>query len=68
MSRHGKINWKRLWWAIKEELGNLLFIAIMLIFLAIPWVLIFLTGSCWWILLYPIAFFIGGVYEKYNGR
>ena len=68
MSRHGKINWKRLWWAIKEELGILLSIVVMLIFLAIPWVLIFLTGSHWWILLYPVAFFIGGVYEKYNER
>ena len=68
MSRIGKINWKRLWWAIKEELGILLFVAIMLIFIAIPWVFIYLTGSYWWILLYPAAFFIGGVYEKYNGR
>lgn len=63
-----KINWKRLKWAIKEELGILLFVAVMLILIAIPWVLIFLTGSRWWILLYPAAFFIGGVYEKYNGR
>lgn len=68
MSRIGKINWKRLWWAIKEELGILLFVAIMLIFIAIPWALIFLTGSYWWVLLYPAALFIGGVYEKYNGR
>ena len=68
MSRIGKINWKRLWWAIKEELGILLFVAIMLVFIAIPWALIFLTGSYWWVLLYPAAFFIGGVYEKYNGR
>lgn len=68
MSRIGKINWKRLWWAIKEELGILLFVAIMLILIAIPWALIYLTGSYWWILLYPAAFFIGGVYEKYNGR
>lgn len=68
MSRIGKINWKRLWWAIKEELGILLFVAILLIFIAIPWALIFLTSSYWWILLYPAAFFIGGVYEKYNGR
>ena len=68
MSRIGKINWKRLWWAIKEELGILLVVAVILILIAIPWVLIFLTGSRWWILLYPAAFFIGGIYEKYNGR
>lgn len=63
-----KINWKRLWWAIKEELGILLVVAVILILIAIPWVFIFLTGSRWWILLYPAAFFIGGVWEKYNGR
>ena len=63
-----RIDWKRLWRAIKEELGILLVVAIMLSFIALPWVLIFLTGSRWWILLYPVAFFIGGVYEKYNGR
>ena len=68
MSRIGKINWKRLWWAIKEELSILLFVAIALVFIAIPLALMFLTGSYWWILLYPAAFFIGGVYEKYNGR
>lgn len=68
MSRIGKVNWKRLRWAIKEELGILLFVAIMLVFIAIPWALMFLTGSYWWILLYPAAFFVGGVYEKYNGR
>lgn len=68
MSRIGKINWKRLKWAIKEELGILLFVAVMLSFIALPWVLIYLTNSYWWILLYPAAFFIGGVYEKYNGR
>jgi hypothetical protein len=63
-----KINWKRLKWAIKEELGILLIIAAMFVLIAIPWVLILLTDSRWWILLYPIAFFVGGVYEKYEGR
>lgn len=63
-----KINWKRLGWAIKEELGIVLVVAVILVFIAIPWVLIFLTDSRWWILLYPAAFFVGGVWEKYNGR
>ena len=68
MSRIGKINWKRLKWAIREELGILLVIIVMLIIIAIPWILIYLTGFRWWIFLYPVAFFVGGVYEKYNGR
>lgn len=65
MSRHGKINWKRLGWAIKEELYIVLTVIFIIAILAIPWAFIFLTGSRWWILLYPIAFFIGGVWEKY---
>ena len=68
MSLHCKINWKRLGWAIKEEALIALVVIIMVAFLVIPWVLIFLTGSRWWILLYPITFFIGGVWEKYNGN
>ena len=68
MSRIGKINWKHLWWAIKEELCILLVVAVILILIAIPWALIFLTKSQWWILLYPAVFFAGGVWEKYNGR
>ena len=63
-----KIDWKRLGWAIKEELGILLVVAAMLVLIAIPWVFILLTDSYWWILLYPLAFFIGGVWEKYNER
>lgn len=68
MSHLGKINWKRLGWAIKEEALIALVVIIIIAFLVIPWVFIFLTGSRWWILLYPIIFFIGGVWEKYNGN
>ena len=68
MSRLGKIDWKRLKWAIKEEICIVLVVIIIIAFLAIPWVFIFLTGSRWWILLYPITFFIVGVWEKYNGN
>ena len=68
MSYHGKINWKRLGWAIKEEALIVLVVIIIVAFLAIPWIFIFLTGSQLWFLLYPAAFFVGGVWEKYNGR
>ena len=63
-----KINWKRLGWAIKEEALIALVDIIIVAFLVIPWVLIFLTDSRWWILLYLAAFFVDGVCEKYNGR
>ena len=66
--RIGNINWKRLKWAIKEEACIALVVIIIIAFLAIPWAFIFLTGSRWWILLYPAAFFVGGVWEKYNGN
>ena len=65
MSRHGKIDRKRLGLAIKEEALIALVVIIIIAFLVIPWVFIFLTGSRWWILLYPITFFVGGVWEKY---
>ena len=65
--RIGNINWKRLKWAIKEEALIALVAIFIIAFLVIPWVFIFLTGSRWWILLYPAAFFVGGVWEKYNG-
>lgn len=63
-----KIDKKRLFLAIREELYIVLAVVIIAALLAIPWVLIFLTGSRWWILLYPAAFFVIGVCEKYNGR
>jgi TctA family transporter len=63
-----KINKKRLLWALREELYIVLVVIIIVALLAIPWVFIFLTDSFWWILLYPAAFFVIGVWEKYNGR
>ena len=63
-----KIDKKRLLWALREELYIVLAVVIIAALLAIPWVLIFLTGFRWWILLYPAAFFVIGVCEKYNGR
>ena len=61
-----KIDRKRLIWAIKEELCILLAVIIIAALLAIPFALIFLTGSHWWLLLYPVGFFIGCVWDKYN--
>ena len=63
-----KLNYKRLLWAIKEELGSSLIVVIMLSLVALPWILAVLTDSGWWLLLYLIAFFIGGVWEKYNEK
>ena len=63
-----KIDKKRLIWALREELYIVLAVVIIVALLAIPWALMFLTNSLWWILLYPAAFFVIGVLEKYNGR
>lgn len=62
-----KINWKRLLWAIKEEVVVVLGIIFIIVLLALPEICI-LTKSCWLLLLYPIGAFILGVWEKYNGR
>lgn len=63
-----KIDKKRLLWAIKEELCIVLFVIVMLVFLAIPWICFAFVESYWWFLLYPATFFVVGVWEKYNGR
>lgn len=63
-----KIDKKRLFLAIREELYIVLAVLIIVVFLAIPWVLYFFTNSYWWFLLYPATFFVVGVWEKYNGR
>ena len=68
MSRHGKIDWKRLRYAAKETALIMLCGVIMIAFLTVPWVFIFLTGSRWWILLYPVAFFVIETWENYNGN
>ena len=61
-----RIDRKRLTWAFREELYIILAAVIITVLVAIPLVFIFLTDSFWWILLYPAAFFIIGVCEKYN--
>ena len=68
MSRHGKIDWKRLRYAAKETALIMLCGVIMIAFLTVPWVFIFLTSSRWWILLYPVAFFVIETWENYNGN
>ena len=63
-----KINWKRLGWAIKET--GLKTIVIMILFglFFLPGLIAILTNCAWWFILYPIFYFIGEVWEKYNGR
>ena len=55
------INWKHLRKAILEELGVVLLIAIG----CVPFALTFIV-SWWFILFYPILYFIACVYDRYD--
>ena len=68
MSRHGKIDWTRLWKSFKETTLVGLIGIIMVFFVTLPVILSIFTGSMWWVLLYLVAFLIVGTWEKYNGR
>ena len=68
MSRIGKINWKRLWWAIKEVGLKTIAMAILFGLFFLPGLIALLTGYAWWFILYPILYFIIETWEKYNGR
>ena len=65
---HGKIDWKRLWWAIKETGLKIIAITILFGLLFLPGLIAISTDCAWWLISYPILYFIGEVWEKYNGR
>lgn len=68
MSRIGKVNWKRLFWAIKETIFIMLTGTIGVGLVLLPLILSIVTGNSFWFILYGLAFFILTTYEKYNGR
>lgn len=67
MSRRGKIDWKRLRYAVKETIlgmiAGLIFICLMLS----PTIICFLTETLWPLIIYPVVFFVDETWEKYNG-
>lgn len=68
MSRIGKINWKKMRAAMTDSLGIMVVGLIMVLFALGPALLCFYNGSMWWLILYPIVFFIANTWEKYNER
>ena len=68
MSRIGKINWKKMRAAMVDSIG-IMVAGIVLVSLAFgPALLCWASASLWWLILYPIGFFIWNTWEKYNGR
>ena len=64
----GKINWKKMRAAMVDSIG-IMVAGIILVLLAFgPALLCLASDSLWWLILYPIGFFIGNTWEKYNGR
>jgi hypothetical protein len=68
MSRHGKIDWKRLRYAAKETALIMLCGVIMIAMIGVPVFLCLLTNTSWFLLLYPLIFFVVETWENYNGN
>lgn len=66
MSRIGKINWKRLCRAMVDSIGIMVAGIVLVLFAFGPALLCWVSTSLWWLVLYPVVFFIGNTWEKYN--
>ena len=64
----GKIEWKRLFHAMRETLMVMLAGLILIALAILPLALAIKTGKILWLVLYVVAFFIGETWEKYNDR
>lgn len=67
MSRHGKIDWPRLRNAAKEAALIMLTGIIMIAIVGLPVFLCLATNIIWFVLLYPLIFFVVTTWENYNG-
>lgn len=68
MFRIGKINWKKMRAAMVDSLAVMVAGLIIALFALGPALLCFLNDSMWWLILYPIIFFVASTWEKYNER
>lgn len=62
-----KIDKPKLLKAMGETAGVMISVLIGAAIVALPIILSASTGSLWWLLLYPIGFFIINTVEKYRG-
>lgn len=67
MSAHKKIDWLRLRWAVKEAVFDMVALIINMVLMMLPVVLTILTGTFWFLLLYPIIIFVLTVWDSYSG-
>ena len=67
MSRHGKIDWKRYGECLCYTIITMLLVAVLLALLIFPFVMLYITDSLWWMLIYLayfIFFFAGWLYQE----
>ena len=63
-----KINWTKLRKSAKETAFTMIAGFVMVAMVGLPVFLCLVTESLWFLILYPIAFFIENTWENYNGR
>ena len=63
-----KINWTKLRKSAKESVFTMIAGLVMVAMVGLPAFLCFATESLWFLILYPIVFFIANTWENYNGR
>ena len=68
MFRTGKIDRKRLRRAMIDSIGIIVAGSVLALFAFGPILLCWASSSLWWLILYPVVFFIGNTWEKYNER
>ena len=67
MSARKKIDWSRLRWAVKEAVFSMVVLIIGMALIMLPMILVALTGTFWFLLLYPIIIFVSVVCDLYDG-
>lgn len=63
-----KVNWTKLRKSAKESVFTMIASLVMVAMVGLPAFLCFVTESLWFLILYPIVFFIANTWENYNGR
>jgi hypothetical protein len=68
MFRRGKIDWKRLCYAAKETMLDMLCGVIVIIVAGVSIFLCLVTNTFWFLFLHPLIFFVVETWENYNGN
>ena len=63
-----KINWAKLRKSAKESVFIMITGLVMAVMIGLPVFLCLVTESLWFLILYPVVFFVVNTWENYNGR